>query len=294
MNNRNIATFAPVEGGVCPLGGKGCAGCLEGMQHPDIEDKFIPVQGGCGNCRFWLTNKDFILEQMLEFNRIMFVIKESGREIKYLNECIEEAEWELEDSQTPDERKKINVKITTIMSNIKGIEESLAPLISAWTNRYLAIEVSMQQVSKSGEKLSLIGDININANLKSGSEFQLIHSIVEQAYLLPKGTVPVPENPARALREFLDTIICYLDTSLLFARITDRHLANKGAIKLANYLNNHFTQDEIESLSNGDISKISTLKLQNMTEAANLLQKMVNEQLALPTGKRSIELKDDI
>lgn len=292
LNHRNIATFAPVEGGMCPLGGKGCAGCSEGMPHPEEDNIFIPVQGGCGNCRFWLTGFDFLIEQIMELNRIMFVLKESSKEIQYLNECVEEIEWALEDAETPEERQRLNVKITSTQSSIKGIEESLIPLMKAWKNRYLAVlqseELRETSDTESGNKPALIGDVNITANLKSGSEYQLIHTIVEQAYLLPKGSVPIPENPARALREFLDTIVSHLDSSFLFARIKDKHLANKGALKLADYLNEHFSQGEIAALSDGRLMEISQLKLEKVTKAANLLQSMIDQQLTLPKNQKSL------
>lgn len=292
LNHRNIATFAPVEGGMCPLGGKGCAGCSEGMPHPEEDNVFVPVQGGCGNCRFWLTGFDFLIEQIMELNRIMFVLKESSKEIQYLNECAEEIEWALEDAETPEERRRLNVKITSTQSSIKGIEESLIPLMKAWKNRYLAVlqseELRETHDTESGNKPALIGDVNITANLKSGSEYQLIHTIVEQAYLLPKGSVPIPENPARALREFLDTIVSHLDSSFLFARIKDKHLANKGALKLADYLNEHFSQGEIAALSDGRLMEISQLKLEKVTKAANLLQSMIDQQLTLPKNQKSL------
>ncbi len=222
----------------------------------------------------------------------MFVLKESSKEIQYLNECVEEIEWALEDAETPEERQRLNVKITSTQSSIKGIEESLIPLMKAWKNRYLAVlqseELRETNDTESGNKPALIGDVNITANLKSGSEYQLIHTIVEQAYLLPKGSVPIPENPARAFREFLDTIVSHLDSSFLFARIKDKHLANKSALKLADYLNEHFSQGEIAALSDGRLMEISQLKLEKVTKAANLLQSMIEQQLTLPKNQKSL------
>lgn len=293
LGKRNIATFAPVEGGMCPLGGKGCAGCDEGMPSPNEDGEFIPVQGGCGNCRFWLTSEDFLLEQMLELNRIMYIMKESSRDVKFFHETIEEAEWDLEDAETPQERKKLTLKITSIRAKIKALEESTMPLMTAWTRRYLAAKLSEEQKlannSDSGDKPTLIGDIDITTNLKSGSDWELAHAVVEQAYLLPKGSVPIPENPARTLREFMDTIVSNLDTSFLFARIKDKHVANQGALKLADYLNEHFSQGEIHALSDGDLMEISRHKLEDVTKAANLLQSMVDKQLSLPSQKRKMD-----
>ncbi|HIF9238113.1 TPA: VPA1269 family protein [Photobacterium damselae] len=284
LKDKNIALFAPVEGGVCPLGGKGCNGCKVGMKDPNKKDRFKVVEGGCGNCRFWLTGPDFILEQVMEINKIMYLLKEGSRETNYLSECIEELEFDIEDAIEEKIKRKLSIKIATIEARKKSIEEDLIPLVAAWSHRYIAIVQSEKMLDDNfdddnGNKVRLIGDENITTSLIKGTEFSLVQNIVEQAYLLPRGAAPIPENAARSFREFMDTITSNIDSTLLFARIKDKHIANIGAVKLANFISDELTDSEINSILNGDIKIISNSKLNRIKTAAYLVKQSINDRV---------------
>lgn len=293
ITDKNIAAFASVEGGICPLGGKGCDGCKIGMKTQAPTDNqgktkeiFTAVVGGCGNCRFWTTGPDFIPEQALEMNRLMIVMREDAREILALNNTIEDLEWELEDAP-PEEAKLISVRIMNIKSDVESRENALAPKITAWSNRYQAIldsEDARKSAIENEGKLTLL-NADIESTLEQVSDFELVRRTVDQALMMPRGTVPMPENPARMLREFMDAILVHSDSPLLFAGIRDKELSTRAASMLANSMVESIGWNKVDEVLEGEPEDIPPTLKSSISEAVKLVHEKLKSEHAL--GKQN-------
>jgi len=89
----DYACIAPVSGGICIMGGMGDAcnegGVFERENHNKdaSETGFGPVQGGCGNCRYFKTAPFLILEQSFYLDTLMDKLsirwKSKNRSIKH-------------------------------------------------------------------------------------------------------------------------------------------------------------------------------------------------------------------
>jgi len=289
ITDKNIAAFASVEGGICPLGGKGCDGCKIGMKTQAPTDNqgktkeiFTAVVGGCGNCRFWTTGPDFIPEQALEMNRLMIVMREDAREILALNNTIEDLEWELEDAP-PEEAKLISVRIMNIKSDVESRENALAPKITAWSNRYQAIldsEDARKSAIENEGKLTLL-NADIESTLEQVSDFELVRRTVDQALMMPRGTVPMPENPARMLREFMDAILVHSDSPLLFAGIRDKELSTRAASMLANSMVESIGWNKVDEVLEGEPEDIPPTLKSSISEAVKLVHEKLKSEHAL-------------
>ena len=299
--NRKVASFAPVDGGVCPLGGKGCDGCQKGMmveRNSNTRDELVmeyqQVIGGCGNCRFWMTGPDFIGEQVLDLNRLMLQMRESAKEVMQLNNAIEDLEWEQEDAEDADTKRSIAIRLMNLKSTIAGKEQELLPFMTAWSNKYIAIQESLEalkEAHQSGDnKLTLIGS-DVQATLKSASEFELVRTIIEQARILPRSAVPIPESPARMLREFMDAVLANTGSQNLFASITDKQLATTGASQLANMLAEKLNEQDMDSLIAGDTNSISSELIEFVSKAAQDVSATLEKQ---NKNKRVIATKKDM
>jgi hypothetical protein len=273
IKNKNFATFAPVEGGLCPLGGKGCAGCQNGMakEMPSkttdgVCIEFVAVEGGCGNCRYWITGPDFLAEQVLELNNLMLEMREHASDISQLKAVKVGLEFDIDDCESDTERKKVAMKLANVQNNIASAEEQLVPMMSAWSNRYVAIQQS-QSESSSNNQVTLLGG-DLNTSLQEVSQFELVRNVVEQARYLPRDVTPIPSTPARMLREFMDTILANMNSKELFARVPDKIAATHGASKLANQFAEMLSDKEINSLITGENITLSSDKKSLMSNQA--------------------------
>lgn len=292
--NRNVASFAPVDGGVCPLGGKGCDGCQKGMiveHNSNYRDELVmeyqQVIGGCGNCRFWMTGPDFLGEQVLDLNRLMIQMRESAKEVVQLNNTIEDLEWEQEEVEDADTKKRIAIRLMNLKSNIAGKEQDILPFMTAWSNKYVAIQESLEALDKarqSGDNQLTLLSSDVQATLKSASEFELVRTTIEQARILPRSAVSIPESPARMLREFMDAVLSNTGSKSLFASIIDKKLATTGASRLANIIAEQLSEKDIDSLISGGISSLAPELVAFVSKAAQ----SVSSQLEIENKKNQL------
>lgn len=290
--NKNLATFAPVEGGLCPLGGKGCTGCQNGMakEMPNkttdgVTIEFVAVEGGCGNCRYWITGPDFLAEQVLELNNLMLEMREHASDISQLKAVKVDLEFDMDDCESETERKKIAIKLANVQNNIASSEEILVPMMSAWSNRYVAIQQS-QSESLNNNQVTLFGG-DLKTSLQEVSQFELVRSVVEQARYLPRDVTPIPSAPARMLREFMDTILINMNSNDLFAKVPDKIAATHGASKLANQFAEMLSDREINSLITGENI---TLPSDKKTLMSNQALKVIQACIDGPAKLEQLEL----
>jgi hypothetical protein len=260
--NESLCTLVSVEGGLCPLGGKGCEGCRNGMRSfetkgPDeMKEIFITVQGGCGNCIHWLTGDDFIVEQVLEMNRLMLKMRQEGKEIKDIQQTLSDIEWNIDDAQSVKEKNKLAIRKMNLTDNINSREEALAPFLMGWSNRYQALQMSIANLSKSdnSNNLTLFGDKNsqqLACKLEVSSDFDLARAVVEQSTILPRHIAPIPRDASLMLREGMDKIMANLGSAGLIAKIPNEALATKTARVLASAINDLCPADEITDAIEG-------------------------------------------
>lgn len=292
--NRNVASFAPVEGGVCPLGGKGCDGCQKGMMverssssGDELIVEYQQVVGGCGNCRFWMTGPDFLGEQTLDLNRLMLQMRECAKEVVQLNNVVDDLEWEQDEEESMDKKRQIAIRLMNLKSTIAGTEQDLLPFMTAWSNKYVAIQESLAALEESrlsGDTQLTLLSSDVQATLKSASEFELVRTTIEQARLLPRSAVPIPESPARMLREFMDAVLANTGNNNLFASIADKQLATNGASRLANILAEQLNEQDIDSLISGRLNSVAP----ELVAFVSKTMQSVSSQLEIESKKNQL------
>jgi uncharacterized protein YoxC len=284
-----------VDGGVCPLGGKGCDGCKKGMRSfetkntDEMKEVFVSVQGGCSNCIFWLTGEDFIVEQVLECNRMMFKMRLEGKELEELRHTLSEIEWDIDEAETVKETSKLTLRKMNLVDHINSREENLAPYLMGWANRVQALNLSNALLSESDEneiKLTLFGDTNkhsIATELEMSSDFDLARAVVEQSTILPRHIAPIPKDASIMIREGMDKIMANIGNPGLIAQIPDEATATKTASVLANAINDLCSSEDINGVLEGRTSlSLSTKEKDGLNDLATSI---ISNSNALPNNK---------
>jgi hypothetical protein len=261
----DFVAFVPVAGGICPMGGKGSM-CSQGAITPPNDDMSTnkehtekPVQGGCGNCRYFLTGPDFILEQLLMCNVIMYQMRSLGKEQRRLYDELDGVKWKLH--ELPENNTLVKYRLErqkqVYSERINEYNEFLSPLLLEWCNRFEMLRISddllHQRGSDNHKQLLLVGNLDLSIedyrlalDGTNATEFELVRTIIEQSRIVQRQGYTMPEEPSRFLREFMSIL---LDDSLwqsFLHHIPDDSYITKAASILAGVLADEFGDDEIQ------------------------------------------------
>jgi len=273
--SEDFTAVVPVEGGICPMGGKGSK-CAEGGTEPGS-----PVKGGCGNCRFFLTGPDFLLEQLRTCNWLMLKMRSLGKEQKRLYEQLDDIRWELHKLPADDfvKQHRLETRKHILSERISTYNDLLTPLILEWCNRHEMLLASSDLLQKkndtSSQQLMLVGghqlaieDFSVVA--QKTTEFGLIRGIIEQARITLRQGYTLPEEPGRMLREFMNIILAEQSPQNLLLGIPDEQYATQAASVLAGWLHDEFgdeiIQDCIDRRTPLPMTAVQNTKLQQFTK----------------------------
>jgi Putative integrase len=306
----DFVAVVPVEGGICPMGGRGSR-CREGgiICRRDNEPKkhkkrHEPVQGGCGNCRFFLTGPDFILQQLLSCNSLLLKMRATGKEEKQIYKQIDQIRHELHDLAASDlsSKHRLETEKKTCKERIHTINELLSPLCVEWVNRQEMLQESFILLKDSAEsgaqQLALVGNTKLTVDDFSvealeTTEFGLVRNVIEQARLIKRQGYPLPDDASRMLREFMTIILSEHSPKNLLNRIPDEINATYAASMLAGWLSDEFgdnlIQTSIDQHKPLPMSLLQSEKLQNFTEK---LITTFQKQQPLTTSSSQLDLED--
>ncbi len=240
-----------------------------------------PVQGGCGNCRFFLTGPDFLFEQLRSCNILMVKMRSLGKEQKRLYTQADEIRWKIHDLSSKDIAKKqaLELQRSVLSERINEYNEKLSPLTLEWCNRYEMLITSGQllhstdnpnerQPTLLGHQQLTVNDYDIIA--QDTTEFGLVRGLIEQARIVTRQGYPLPEEPGRTLREFMTILLAESSPGNLLLRIPDELYATQAASVLAGWLYDEFgdsaIQECIDQRKTLPMTKTQNKHLQSFTE----------------------------
>ena len=300
---KDFVAIAPVDGGICPMGGRGSR-CSDGAILSSTEKadgrKPGPVQGGCGNCRFFLTGPDFLFEQLRTSNILMVKMRSLGKEQKRLYTQADEIRWKIHNLSSKDIAKKqaLELERSVLSERINEYNEKLSPLILEWCNRYEMLITSGQllrstdnpnerQPTLLGHQQLTVNDYDIIA--QETTEFGLVRGLIEQARIVTRQGYPLPEEPSRMLREFMTILLSESSPGKLLLRIPDELYATHAASILAGWLYDEFEDSTIQECIDQrkalPMTRIQNEQLQSFTErliAEFTLGKQTPDSVLLP------------
>lgn len=254
----NFTTFVSVEGGLCPMGGKGSS-CSEGaIAAKDNVQTLGNVQGGCGNCRFFLTGPDFTIEQLFACNHVMLKMRVLGKEQKLIYNQLDDVNWQIEELPADDKNKKNQFERQRQLytDRIEQYNEQMLPLIYEWFNRHELLQLSdklrEEQKLQGSSQFMLVGSHELTIDdysieSQDTSEFELLRAFIEQARIIPRQGYSLPEEPSRMLREFMAIILDQSSCENLLYRIPDTVYATHVASAMAGWISDEFKEGEIQA-----------------------------------------------
>lgn len=272
----DFSAFCFVEGGICPMGGKGSrchqGGVVEnisegGAKAGEVFIEYGPVQGGCGNCRFWMTGPALLMEQSLALNTLMLKLRAMGRERKELNTQLITLEGDIDDLdsvQNFDEVADLSTKKIAVQEQILAAETCMEPLILEWYNRYELFmdsqSLAEQQIETGVTSLALFSsnnNLDFTPEMMETTDFGLVRQAVEQARYFQRKGVVIPDDAGRLLREFMDKIMVEHDPKNLLLRIKDTKLATHAASVMASYISDLVGDEAAQhAIDNGEPLKL--------------------------------------
>ncbi|MEJ6004777.1 VPA1269 family protein [Paucibacter sp. AS339] len=193
----DFASWKSVPGGICPVGGLGCEeGGILDDDAASGKETFVPVVGGCGNCRFFSTGPAFLIHQSQALNEIMLELRLHGKQRATLIEKRSELSW----SDTPElgqrQRELLARQIAELSEAVADIDVKLEPLVLEWINRLRMFEDSKAKIAVWRENSPqestnratslehLYADklpVEIDIRLEKAGEFSLVQNILEGA-----------------------------------------------------------------------------------------------------------------
>jgi len=304
----NFAMLASVEGGVCPMGGHGSPSCMVGytVRNDEVKgqggkDTYTQVVGGCSNCRFWMTGPDFIVQQTLELNRTMIDMRARGRERSEIKRAISDLEWELACLGQVDEfkRQRIQTEITVATTRLHSLDENLTPIMQGWYNRYEALQFSKEKYEEAkkldvneGSELILIKndeDIDFSPETVQINDFGLVRTVIEQARIFKRKAIPLPDEPSRMLREFVDSIMVHESPKHLLATIPNKELATHAASILAGTMSDMVGDDAVQkSIDSGGQLELPEAQREGLVKLTEILHSQAKCK-QLPSMKIALE-----
>lgn len=308
----DFTSFAPVEGGLCPMGGKGSM-CSQGgieerheKNNSSNETGYTHVNGGCGNCRFFLTGPDFIIEQLFTCNYLMLKMRALGREEKQIYLQLDEIKHEL-CHLTPKatlRAQRLEREKNLLSERIKSLEELLSSQCIEWFNRYEMLLASFdlllkQNNGQEGGKLILLGGTHLTIDdfsieSQESTDFGLVRTIIEQARIVKRQGIPLPEDASRMLREFMNIILTENSPQNLLLQIPDQEYATQAASVLAGWLHDTLGEENDKTIQRCidqriplPLSRLKNKDLQTLAE--NVIKNFGNKNELKSTNINSIQ-----
>lgn len=243
-----------VPGGICPLGGTSCH-IGSPTEEEDLDrsatGEYGPVQGGCGNCRFFTTGPAFLIQQGQAMNELMLELRLHGRSRNALQEALSELGWADVPGLSADQRKKLVFDRQVIREQIASLDQKVEPLILEWFNRYRMYEESGRLLGEwrdfhglhGGQKpenaLALVSGSaadelcrEIEVKLEKSGDFDLVRNILDAAKIqggLAKASTLSKERCA----EFMDRILRVENSRHLLIDIRDERARHEAAYLMA-------------------------------------------------------------
>lgn len=262
---KDYAAFAPVEGGLCPMGGVGSRCDQGGIADQvnegsgEVNSIYGQVQGGCGNCRFFLTGPDFMLQQVLAANSLMLKLRAMGRERKQLYTQLDLIKNELHSvsHEHSARRQRLEMEKFGLLEKLKDCDERLAPLILEWVNRYKYLQASQDMMGKriaegsNASSLVLIGsqtltEQDFSIEVLQSNDFGLVRMTIEQARFYQRKGIPMPDDASRMLREFVNIILAEHSPENLLLKVPDPVYATHAASIIAGWLSEKVGDEAIQ------------------------------------------------
>ena len=263
LSSRPWSGWKTVDGGVCPLGGTACdSGMLADVENANSKhvDRWVPVVGGCGNCRFFCTGPAFLLQQTHKLNELMLECRELGEKRRDWSEKLCDLSWH-DDGETKPPRH-LHMEMREIKSTIEEIERSLEPLILEWYNRFRMIQESIVKLDEwnafmrerggsrnplvliSGASKEEIGE-QMQVRLEKAGRFRLVREILRGAQLTG-GLEKASTLSKTTMREFIDQILVNEDPRHLLLSIRDDKARNHATFLLAEAFSTLVGDDAVE------------------------------------------------
>ncbi|MBC7000998.1 hypothetical protein BIZ37_00400 [Photobacterium sp. BZF1] len=257
----DFAALAPVEGGVCVMGGKGshCDICATTIRETDTAGKLVTEYteqlGGCAGGRFYRTGPDFLLQQALEANKLMVLLRRKARERKQTQESllalsrqINTLNREIEGGNLPhgdlahtrSRYDRLVIRRNTAKDRLADQDESLAPVVLQWYQRWkdftdsqaLSEELGAQQGTG---QMVVIGDseqIDFSSVVASGNDFGLARTVMEQMLCYVRTGQELPEDCRHLVKDFLNRILA-AEAPELMLPFNQPHTAAEETMKVA-------------------------------------------------------------
>ncbi|MFT5700918.1 MAG: hypothetical protein ACI8ZB_003803 [Desulforhopalus sp.] len=258
---QDFAAVVPVAGGICPMGGRGSScniGALHDLESSDLDNESAdsPVQGGCGNCRFFATGPDFLIDQLLTLNTIMLEMRSIGKAEQQLYrdvDIIKRKSHNLSMADTP-KKQRLQFEANTLLERIHDYDRKLLPMCYEWFNRHEMLLDSYHLLGKkiednqltliSGTQLS-INDLSIEAT--DTTDVGLARGIVEQARILKRNGYPLSDSGADIiLREFMSIILSEQTGESFLLKIPDKNYSTEAASLIAGWLFDEFGDEKLQ------------------------------------------------
>lgn len=283
----DFACWKAVPGGICPVGGLGCdeGGILDDEVAVGRE-VFIPVVGGCGNCRFFSTGPAFLIQQSQALNEIMLELRLHGKHRAVLVDKRSELAWSDTAGLAVAHRETLMKQLADIQESIADIDVKIEPLILEWINRLRMFEESRAKMGSwkdfvaersNSDKLAVNGldgrlPIEVDVRLERAGEFSLVQSILQGAVI--RGGL----HHASALSKdkcsaFMDRILRSVGARRLLIDIADEKTRHEIAYKFATTASALFGSENVDDhLVNGEPLRSSSEEMGAFVEwAASLL-----------------------
>ncbi|SAL81596.1 hypothetical protein AWB74_05994 [Caballeronia arvi] len=246
------AGWRTVPGGICPLGGTACqiGGVRSGGALDLNLEKYEPVNGGCGNCRFFSTGPAFLIQQAQAMNELRLELRMHGRSRKALYEHLSELAWNDTDQLQVDARRRLAFDRQVVKEQIASIDQRCEPLVLEWFNRYMMFEESSKLLDQwkqfekehrsndrplvllaAADKQHIASEIDVR--LERGSEFALVRGILESANI-QGGLARASQLSKDRCCEFMDKILRHEASEHLLMDIPDASKRYEAAWLMAN------------------------------------------------------------
>lgn len=248
-----FSSWKTVPGGICPVGGTGChIGTPSDEEEPDKVNKhYSPVEGGCGNCRFFSTGPAFMIQQAQAMNELMLELRSLGRARKTLYEALSELTWTDIPEIGADRRRKLAFDSQLIKEQIASLDQKSEPLILEWINRYRMYTESTRSIDewrslreqecapgKEGKFVLITGsdgnDIRnqVEVKFEKSGDFSLLQNILEAA-VIQGGLEKASTLSKETCSQFMDRILRVENCRHLLMDIQDERLRHEAAYLMA-------------------------------------------------------------
>ncbi|MGE4580354.1 MAG: VPA1269 family protein [Desulfuromonadales bacterium] len=259
----DYASIAPVSGGICIMGGMGDACNEGGVYEQDVFNKdetetvFGPVQGGCGNCRFFKTAPFLIMEQSFYLDSLMDDLRAMAALRKELRTKITDLECRITGCVEPETKHSLDDQKSIHKARLESVNHDMVPMLTEWVNRYMMLQdcqkiidenVDAQSdlalVSTFGTSVGLTVE-DLKVEIEKTTELGLAGRIVEKARTLEGRGIAIPAKPALMLQRSVDVILRSTGSPYLLLDITDGQIG-RAASMLYNALEESFGAEAIE------------------------------------------------